>query len=258
MNLEHSLAVLPGLLWICLIVPALLALAGIFVARKLIAPHHRNPHHEIAHALLGPMATVFGILGAFIVATTWREYCDTKLNLNEECNALRSLYFNARAFTPKTCTTIQNLCRRYRHALLEKEWKIIQKKKDDCEGNTIIASLSDLYLAYPLTTEKERIYFGMSVEKLDKLKAYRGQRIEDSFTGLLPLLWILFLLGGSALVAVSLLMISSPSKTHAAVVVLLAMVIGVMIFAIISLDYPFIGFTKMSTTSVELLPFDEK
>ncbi|MBX9742115.1 MAG: DUF4239 domain-containing protein [Chthoniobacterales bacterium] len=258
MNFEHSLALMPGLFWICLLIPAVFAISGIFLARKLIAPHKRTPHHDIAHALLGPIATVFSILGAFMVATTWHEYCDTNSNLNSECNSLRSLYFNARAFTPERCNQIQELCRAYRYTVLNHEWKIIQKGKDDLIGDQIIGKIADLYLSYPLKTDKERIYFQISVDRLDKLRSYREQRIQDSFTGLLPLLWALFLLSGASLVVVSLLMISSPGKTHAAMAVLLAMVIGAMIFAIISLDYPFVGFTKMSTTSFEMLPMEKE
>ncbi|MFZ4116244.1 MAG: hypothetical protein ACOYK6_05915 [Chthoniobacterales bacterium] len=256
MNLEHSLATLPGLFWICLILPASLALAGIFLARKLIAPNKRNPHHDIAHAILGPVGTIFGILGAFMVATTWHEYEDTSLNLHEESNALRSLYFNAEAFAPQTRDSIQTLCKNYRKAVLENEWKIIQKGKDTLLGDATISQLYKIYLSYPLITEKERIYYRMSVEKLEKLRKYRELRIEDSCTGLLPLLWILFLLGGTTLVTITLLMISSPGQTHALMVVLLAMLIGIMTFAIISLDFPFIGFTKMSTAPLDMIPME--
>ena len=258
MNFEHFFATLPGLLWICLIVPALLALAGVFIARKSIAPHKRNPHHDIAHAILGPMATIFGILGAFMVATTWHEYADTKSNLNEEAYALRDLYFDAQAFTPEYAKNLQTLCRRYREAVLKNEWKIVQPGKDNLDADALIGKISDFYRAYPLKTDKDHIYFNMSVEKLDKLRRYREQRLEDSYTGLLPLLWILFLLGGTTLVAVSLLMISSPSKTHGVMVVFLAMMIGFMVFAIISLDFPFIGFTKMSTEPFKIIPMGEK
>lgn len=257
MNVEHALAIMPGLFWMCLFIPALFTLSGIFIARKLIAPHKRTPHHDIAHALLGPIATVFSILGAFMVATTWHEYCDTSSNLNAECNALRSLYFNAREFTPEYCNQIQDLCQAYRNAVLNNEWKIVQKGKDDRLGDQIIEKMADLYLSYPLKTDKERIYFELSVDRLDKLRSYREQRIQDSFTGLLPLLWVLFLLSGGSLVIVSLLMISSPGKTHSAMAMLLTMVIGVMIFAIISLDYPFVGATKMSTTPFEMIPMDQ-
>ncbi len=255
-NLEHSLATLPGLFWICLTLPALLALVGIFLARKLIEPHKRNPHHDIAHAILGPVGTIFGILGAFMVATTWHEYEDTSLNLHEESNALRSLYCNAEAFTPETRHHIQKLCNNYRKIILENEWKIVQQGKDTLLGDAIISQLSKLYLTYPLITEKERIYYGMSVKKLESLRKYRELRIEDSCTGLLPLLWILFLLGGATLVVITLLMISSPGGTHALMVVLLAMLIGIMTFAIISLDFPFIGFTKMSTAPLDMIPME--
>jgi hypothetical protein len=256
MNFEHFLATCPGLFWFCLMIPALLSLVGIYLARKLIEPHKRNPHHDIAHAILGPVATIFGILGAFIVATTWHQYEDTSLNLHEESNALRSLYFDAQAFTPKYAEEIQQLCKGYRATIIKNEWKIIQQGKDTLAADALISKLSKLYLTFSLTTKTESIYFKRSIDNLAKLRKYRELRIEDSCTGLLPLLWILFLLGGTTLVLVSLLMISSPGRTHGAMVVLLSMLIGIMTFAIISLDFPFSGFTKMSTMPFETIPMD--
>ena len=111
MNFEHYLALSPGLIWICVLVPVSLAIVGNFLARKWIRPDKRNPHHAIAHATLGPAATIFGILAAFMVATTWNEYMSTKSNLNEESNALRDLYFNAQAFRPELGNKIKPLSR---------------------------------------------------------------------------------------------------------------------------------------------------
>jgi hypothetical protein len=121
MNVEHYVATLPGLFWICLIAPVFFALIGIYIARKLIEPHKRNPHHDIAHAILGPVATIFGILGAFIVATVWHQYEDTSLNLHEESNALRSLYFDAEALGPEYTKQVQTLCKNYREAIITYE-----------------------------------------------------------------------------------------------------------------------------------------
>jgi len=257
MNFEHYLATRPGLIWICVLVPVSFAIVANFLARKWIHPDKRNPHHAIAHATLGPVATKIGILGAFIVATTWNEYISTKSNLNEESNALRDLYFNAQAFKPELSNKIQTLCRNYRNAVMENEWKIVVKGKDDLIGDRIIGKLSNLYRAYEPQTENEKVYFSMSVQNLENLRKYREERIQDSFTGLLPLLWILFLLGATTLLAVSLLMISSPGKTHGLLSILLSAMIGIMIFAIISLDFPFIGFTKMSKMPLEMIPMGD-
>jgi hypothetical protein len=259
MNLEQWLASLPGIFWICLLTPVSFAIVGCFLARQWIKPHKRNSHHDIAHATLGPIATIFGILGgAFIVATTWNQYNTTRINLNEESNALRDLYYNTQALTPTACSNIQQLCRDYRKAVVTNEWKIVIKGKDDLVGDTIIRKLSDLYHSYTLTSDKEKIFFQLSVDHLEKLIQCREQRIEDSCTGLLPLLWILFLLGATTLISVSLLMISSPAHTHGAMSILLSAMIGVMIFTIISLDYPFIGMNKLQTTPLDMIPMEKK
>jgi|GEM_PF-1580852 len=258
MNFEHYLATRPGLIWICILTPVFFALLGNFLARKWIHPDKRNPHHTIAHAILGPAATIFGILAAFMVATTWNEYTTTRVNLNEESNALRDLYFTAQAFSPKYCQQIRALCRTYRQAVMDHEWKIVVRGEDDLAGNRIIKKLSKLYLTYPIQNEKERFYFGMSVDNLEKLFKHREQRIQDSFTGLLPLLWILFILGATTLMSISLLMISSPGKTHGLLSILLAAMIGIMTFAIISLDFPFIGFAQMSKMPLEMILMEEE
>ena len=66
MNFEYFFVSLPGLFWICIITPALFALGGVCLARKLIGPDYRQQHHDIANAVIGPVATIFGIMAAFI------------------------------------------------------------------------------------------------------------------------------------------------------------------------------------------------
>ena len=258
MNFEHYLALLPGLIWICILVPVSFAITINFLARQWIKPDKRAPHHTIAHETLAPIATVFGILAAFMVATTWNEYTTTRMNLNEESNALHDLYIDAQAFTPEACNKIQTLCRNYRKTVKENEWKIIIRGKDDLIGNNILRQLSKIYLNYPIQNEKDRFYFSKSVGSLENLVKYREQRIQNSFTGLEPVLWILFLLGATTFIAVSLLMISSPAHTHGALSVLLSMMIGIMIFAIISLDFPFIGFTQLTTMPLDMISMGDE
>lgn len=257
MNFEYFFVSLPGLFWICIITPALFALGGVFLARKLIGPDYRQQHHDIANAVIGPVATIFGIMAAFIVATAWSQYSITQVNINEESDSLRSLYLNAQAFPPEFCKEVRSLYRLYRGAVLHNEWKIVQKGKDELDGDAILKKLSDLYTSYSVRDNKELAYFELSISKLDRLKNLRQQRIDDSSSTMLPFLWMLFLLGAATLVTVSFLMVSSVAKSHGAMAMLLAMVIGLMIYAAVSLDLPFAGPAKVSKKPFQILKMED-
>lgn len=257
MNLEHFLVTLPGLFWICVITPGLLALGGVFLSRMLIGPNYRQQHHTIAQAVLGPIASMFGIMAAFIVATTWSQYSATRLHLNEESDSLRCLYLDAQAFSPEFCKSTRSLYRLYREAVLYHEWKIIHHGEDTLFGDEVLRKLSNLFTSYSVKNDKEFVYFDLSVHNLAKIKMLRHQRLDDSSSTLLPLLWMLFLLGGTTLVFVSFLMVSSVGRSHGAMVMLLAMVIGLMIYAIISLDLPFVGPAKISNHQFQSLHLEE-
>ena len=257
MNFEHFLVTLPGLFWICLLVPALLALVGVILARKIIGFQNKQQYHSIATAALSPVASVFGIMAAFIVATTWSQYSTIKKNINEENNTLQSLYLNTQAFPPEFAQQARTLYRLYRTTILENEWKVVQKGKDTFSGDVILEDLIKLYSSYTVKNEKEFAFFQLSINRLDRLNNLRQQRIDDASSTTLPLLWVLFLLGAVTMVAMSFLMVSSNAKVHGGFSMLLAMVIGLMIYAIVSINLPFAGAAKISDQSFTDLSLGE-
>ena len=258
MNIEYFLATHSGLFWICIIVPALFALAGVFITRVMMGREHAQGHHNMANAIIGPIATIFGILGAFIVATTWNQYATTAVNINQEAQSLHSLYLNAEAFSPEFCKDTRALCLLYRKAVLQHEWKIIDQETDTLAGNEVLKNLFRLYTSYQIKNNTELAFFQLNIQCLCKLKDLRQQRLDDASTGLLPLLWILFLLGGIILVMISFIMINSSAITHATMVMLIAIVIGAMIYAIISLDFPFVGPAEISKKPFLMIMQDDQ
>ena len=246
MKIEHFLITLPFLFWICTLTPPLLALLGIVLFRKFINPENRKKYHDTARSIMNATAGMYSIMAAFIVASAWTEYADIKANVNKESETLQSLYSNTLAFSPSFTQEARTLYQNYRAAILKNEWKTVQPGKDTVEGDQILKKLDTLYSSYSIRNDKELAYFKLSIAKLDKLQNLRTQRIENSSSTLLPMLWLVLLLGGLNVILISSLIASSQGPTHALILLILAIAIGLINYAIISLDLPFVGEAKIS------------
>jgi len=253
MNFEKSLAMYHNLFWICILVPVIFSFIGVFLARKIIGRFHTNQHQEIAKTALGPVSTVFAILAAFIVATSWTEYSRTIIHVNQESEALNNFYVNAEAFHPVFCKKAKELCLLYRDTVLADEWKMIQKGNDILPADSILREISRLCASYQIDGTKESDYFQLIIAQLSIIRGLRQQRLDDSSSGLPRILWALFLLGGVILITINFLMVTAPSITHISMVLLIAIMIGMMCYAIIRLQFPFTGSTKISSQPFELI-----
>ena len=244
MSLEHSLVVHFApyqLLIVCILGPIVLAVAGLFLIRKVAAPESLKQYHDIAGPFLNTIGAIYGIFLALVVATTWQFYSTTGNNVVEEARCLQSLYLDSEAFPVDFQTKVRQLMREYRDSLVTREWKSIQKGESDPKTTELLHALAAAYAHYKVKDPSEEAYFHESVKNINSLQSLRSSRIEDSGTGLIPFLWGVILTGGVATVCFSYLFGARKLHAHAIMTVLLTGVVCLALYTIVNLDFPFTG-----------------
>lgn len=243
-SFEHSLVIHFNpyqLMLLCIIAPIILAVAGLFLVRKVAAPESLKQYHDIAGPFLNTIGAIYGIFLALVVATTWQFYSTTGNNVIEEARCLQSLYLDSEAFPPQFRDTVRQLMRDYRDALVNREWKCIQRGESDPKTTELMHALAGAYAHFKVKDPSEEAYFHESVKNINSLQALRSSRIEDSGTGLIPFLWGVILAGGIATVCFSYLFGARKLHAHAVMTVLLTGVVCLALYTIVNLDFPFTG-----------------
>jgi hypothetical protein len=103
------------------------------------------------------------------------------------------------------------------------------------------------YSSYEPKTENEKIFFTESVRNLNEAGELRRLRLMDSRTGIHPMLWAILLIGGVATIGFTFFFGSENLWAQIMMASTLAIVVGLILFIILLLDFPFTG--ALSITS---------
>ena len=84
-------------------------------------------------------------------------------------------------------------------------------------------------------------------ESLDKLSTYRAARLQSNVAALPGALWVGLVLGGVVTICFSLVLYMESVWFHAALTVLLTVIIATSLWMILMINHPFAGEVSVST-----------
>ncbi len=216
--------------------------AGLCLVRRYFSHHIFKLHNDVADPLFTTMGAIYAVLLAFMVVTTWQGFDASNQNVMREANYLADLY---RDSTPLPAAFRQELktgLQAYVGAIIDDEWPLMARNAGrSLQAEARQQAIWELYSGYRPRNETERIFFSESVRKLNAASEMRRQRLLDAGNGLSGILYFVLIAGG--LVAISFAMFFGTENFGPQLLMtsLLATVIALTLFTIMSFDYPFTG-----------------
>jgi hypothetical protein len=226
---------------IMVIIPAFLSVAGILIMRRFIHHQKLKVHNDVAGPLFATLGVIYAVLLAFVVVVTWENFDRSSLNTEKEANYLVDLYTDAESFSPTVKLQLRTLLQEYTKTIIDDEWKVLSRGEASPRTEKILKEIWLLYSNYVPRNATEEIFFQESVQKLNEMCELRRMRIFDSRRGVHPLLWFVLILGGTVTIIFSFFFGSENLGAQIAMTTLLAVVIFLILFTILELDFPFSG-----------------
>jgi len=223
-----------------------LTLSGLLIVRHFIPHNKLKVHHDVADPILGVMGAVYSVLIAFVVVTVWVSLDKSSSNVNLEANYLADLYRDAEGLSLDFRQKVNPLLREYREAVVNYEWKTMQRGEMSPEVEKIMNKIWALYTAYVPKNVTEQTFFEESIRKLNSFRELRRARLMDSRSGINPLLWFILIGGAVTTVSFTFLFGVENFKAQLIMVILLSATIGLILFTIMSMDFPFTGSIAVS------------
>lgn len=231
----------------CVALPMLLSFIGLWIFRRIIPSHFLNQSHDVTGPFFSTLGTVYGIFLAFIVSTTWQAFSNTQTNLVQEARYLGNIYFATKAFPSPMQEKLEGLLKDYRDSVVNGEWVTMARGEPNAKTTRILEQIGFAYMHYTPSDATQSSFLHESIQNLSTMTGLRASRIDDSSSGLLPVLWWVLLLGALATIGFSFLFGAHNFKAQAVMTMLLAGVISMTFFTIINLDFPFTGGTTVSS-----------
>jgi hypothetical protein len=225
---------------LCVLAVSIVAVLGLFLARRIPAFASRSQENEVAGLLYQAMGVVYGALLAFIVFATWESFASAQLAVTQEAADLVAAYRDTQTFPEPQRTQAQATFRFYVNAVMATEWASHGSLTEHITPD-LLNPVWNIYRSVQPTTSMEESHLASATDHLYALELQRHVRHLSGEATLPLIFWPLLLLGGVILIIFSYLFHQNSLRSHALMTgVSAAMLIGVLIL-IYSLNEPFTG-----------------
>jgi hypothetical protein len=219
-----------------------LSVVGLIMIRRFFPAHKFKLHNDIADPLFTTLGTIYAVILAFMVIITWQSFDDSSKNAAREANYLADLYRDSTPLPLAFRSELKVDLKNYVSAVITDEWPVMSRgEKRSLKVEAVQQKLWDIYSGFAPKGETEKIFLAESVKKLNDACELRRQRLLDAGTGLNTILYFTLIAGGLITIAFTLFFGTENLGPQLLMTSMLAALIGLTLFTIMSLDYPFTG-----------------
>ena len=227
----------------------IMSIGGLLLVR-LFVPHHRlKVHNDVAGSIFGTLGMAYTVLLAFVVVIAWQSFDKSALNVEKEANCLVDLYRDSVSFPETLKGQIHSLIKEYTDTVINEEWKALARGEQSERAHELLKNIWIVYGSYEPKTENEKIFLAESVRKLNETGELRRLRLMDSRTGIHPILWFVLIVGGVTTIIFTFFFGAENLKAQIMMASMLALIIALILFTVLLLDFPFTGGMNISSSA---------
>lgn len=218
-----------------------IALLGWWLMRRFL-PRWREPHSAEQVVGVAQMAmTMFALVLAFVIINLYNGFESAVESVSAEANSLSTLVRDAEVFPPAERARIDRAVAGYAEEVRKREFAQLREGRDDPEARSRLALIFSAVQAYSPVTEPQRAFYGSVANELNAVAGARQKRVEAAETSIPTPLLALIVVSGAVLLGTSLLIKAHRPGVDIALVVGVAVIVGVGLFTAFVLEYPFSG-----------------
>jgi hypothetical protein len=239
----------------------LLALAGFELVHRLVPAASRQKHNDVAGFIYAALGVIYAVILALVVIAVWEEYRAASETVEQEANAAADIFWLADRLPEPRGTHVQELIRSYAEEVVHREWPLMEQgqtplmtqQRGTPAGWTIIDDIRQNIQNFELRTQAEEQLYAEGLDQVDSLSDARRMRLVAAEEGIPGVLWAVLIFGGIAAIGFTYLFGLESTWAHRLMVATLAAVIGLVLFTVGALEYPFSGGARIGTGAFELI-----
>jgi hypothetical protein len=229
----------------------MVAIGGALLVRRVVGVEVLARHNDVAGFIYAVIGVVYAVLLGFSAIIVWEQFRNAREVAELEANAVADLYRDTRAFPPDAREEVIAELREYVRLVIEEEWPAMVAGEASEQTWAAYNLLWHTYQDFTPQDEGERIWYEESVERLNFLGDQRRIRLLSTEAGVPTVMWAVLLGAGAVTIAFSFLF-GVPSRwAQGAMTGALALTIGIVLLAILSLQRPFAGITHVDAGAFE-------
>jgi uncharacterized protein YacL len=245
-KLIHYIPSIP-LLFLILFAVVGFSLVGLWIIRRFFSHEIMKSHNDVAGFMFATLGVIYAVLLAFVVVVVWENYERANADISAETNCLTIMYRGSEIFPEPERERLRYLLREYVEVTIKKDWDALARGESSPEMNGILLDIWKTYLHYSPRTDAQKIIYAESVQALRDFTSLRRELLHHATEGLPGLLWLVLIAGGMITIAFTFFFGTENVHAHTVMTALLAALIGLLFFTILSMDFPFTGDFRLSS-----------
>ena len=230
-----------------------LVLGSVWAVRRWIPATREGFDAEVSSQMLGVVASLFGLLLAFVVVIEFQAFSSAQDNVQSEADDLAAIVRDSYAFGDESGARVRASIGEYVSAVVDEEWPLMRDGKESASAWTGIDGVFAAMQAYEPTSASATSFYDDSVRHLNAVLEARRDRLGASGSNDLPgLIAALILVGAVVILGYAVLVGSTSSGFHAIGAGAIAVIVGFSLVVLLTLQFPFSG-----SLAVDSRPFQE-
>jgi len=224
------------------------AVGGVLLVRRMVDIRKFKEHHDIAGPIFSTIGVIYAVMLAFVLVIVWQDFDKAQNNTITEANYFADIYRDAGGLPEPFRSQYREANANYLDAVIKYEWREMQRGEKSMEAQAAANKVWEITEKFNPQTAAEKIFFREMLQKMNNAVEMRRQRLQDARTGLHPSLWFVLLLGGIITVIFTFFFGSENLFAQLTMTTLLAVLIVLIIFTILLMDFPYSGDLSITVT----------
>jgi len=234
----------PGLFAISLFM--LTSVAGLVMVQRFVPLELRKQHNDVAGFIYAVVGIAYAVLMGLVVVASWEQYQMARNTANSEADELAEIFWLGHRLPPAEGHQLQELTRSYAQVVVDEEWPLMARGESSPRAWALIDEIRLTLQNQDPNTDAEQVLYDQGLQRIHDLADARRDRLVESREGIPRILWVVLVVGAIVTVSFTYLFGMDSNTTHTLMVAALALVIGLVLFTIGSLEYPFSGNVHLS------------
>jgi len=237
---------------IMLVIAVGTAVGGVLLVRHLVDIRKFKEHHDIAGPIFSTIGVIYAVMLAFVLVVVWQDFDKAQNNTVQEANYFAQMYRDTVGLPEPFKSQFLEANGKYIEAVIKYEWPQMQRGQRSLEADAAAAKVWELTGKFDPKTDREKIFFSEILKNMNNAVEMRRQRLQDASSGLHPALWFVLLFGGIITVGLTFFFGAENLFAQITMTTLLAVLIVLIIFTILLMDFPYSG-----DLSIPVTPFQK-
>jgi Protein of unknown function (DUF4239) len=210
-----------------------------YIVAQITSDEVRKAHNELAGFILAVIGVIYAVLLAFVAIGVWERFQVSEARTYDEAGALSTVYRDSEAFPQGE--QLRREVREYTESVIKVEWPLMRSGEEFRLASPLLERVAGTIRSLPVGSARLQNIQAQMLTAVDTALADRDARLTVDSRGINGIIWWVLLIGAVITVGFTYLFGFHRTVMQAAMVGSLSLLVGLVIFLVIALDFPYRG-----------------